>query len=115
MYLLMIIIYKERFLEDFLAALIEVGILNSMVISPDSLEQALPIHVPLFAGLKFTMEGEKPFIKLVISLTDKEDVIYQLNDLLLETGIDITKEKIGEIFTVPISSAIGRKPFMEVG
>ncbi|MDD5066198.1 MAG: hypothetical protein PHF84_04055 [bacterium] len=111
----MIIIYKEKYLEDFLTALIEVGILNSMVITPNCLEEALPIHVPLFAGLQFTMEGEKPFIKLVLSLTDNEEIIYKINDLLLATGIDITKEKIGEIFNVPISSAIGRKPSMEVG
>ncbi len=114
MYLLMIIIYKENYLEQFLAALLEVGILNSMVISPASLEEALPIHVPLFAGLQFTMEGEKPFIKLVISLTDKKEIIYDINKLLIDSGIDITKEKIGEIFTVPISSAIGRKPSLEV-
>ncbi len=114
MYILMIIIYKEKYLEDFLTTLVEVGILNSTVLETQSLEEALPINVPLFAALKFTMEGEKPFTKIVISLIDKDDIIYEINDLLLESGIDITKEKIGEILTIPISNAVGRKPYMFV-
>ena len=102
------------YLEDFLTALIEVGILNSSVLTPESLEEALPINVPLFAALKFTMEGEKPFSKIVMSLIDNEDIIHEINDLLLDSGIDITKGKIGEIFTIPISNAIGRKPYMDI-
>lgn len=114
MYLLMIIIYKEKYLEDFLTTLVEVGVLNSNVISTQSLEEALPLNVPLFASLKFTMEGEEPFTKIVLSLVDKEEIIYEINDLLLGSGIDITKEKIGEIMTIPISNAIGRKPYMDI-
>ncbi len=114
MYLLMIIIYKEKYLEDFLTTLVEVGILNSTVISTQSLEEALPINVPLFAALKFTMEGEEPFTKIVLSLVDKQEIIYEINDLLLDSGIDITREKIGEIMTIPISNAIGRKPYMDI-
>ena len=94
MYLLLIIIYKEKYLEDFLTTLVEVGILNSNVISTQSLEEALPINVPLFAALKFTMEGEEPFTKIVLSLVEKEDIIHEINDLLLDSNIDITKEKI---------------------
>ena len=114
MYLLLIIIYKEKYLEEFLTTLVEVGILNSNVISTQSLEEALPINVPLFADLKFTMEGETPFTKIVFSLIDKEEIIHEINDLLLDNGIDITKEKIGEIMTIPISDAIGRKPYMDL-
>ncbi len=114
MYLLLIIIYKEKYLEEFLTTLVEVGILNSNVISTQSLEEALPINVPLFAALKFTMEGETPFTKIVFSLIDKEEIIHEINDLLLDNGIDITKEKIGEIMTIPISDAIGRKPYMDL-
>ena len=114
MYILMIIIYKEKYLEDFLTTLVEVGILNSTVLETQPLEEALPINVPLFAALKFTMEGEKPFTKIVISLVEKDDIINEINDLLLESGIDITKEKIGEILTIPISNAVGRKPYMSV-
>ncbi len=114
MFLLMIIVYKEKYLSDFLTTLVEVGVLNSNVIVPQSLEESLPLSVPLFAGLKFTMEGEKPFSRIIISLIDKEEIIYEIDGILKESGIDITKGKIGEIFTIPISSAIGRKPYLEV-
>lgn len=114
LYLLIVIIYKEKYLEDILTTLVEVGILNSNVITTQSLEEALPIHVPIFAGLKFTMEGEKPFSRIVLAVVDTEDVIYDIDSILKESGIDLTKEKIGEIFTVPISNAIGRKPYIEV-
>ncbi len=114
LYLLIVIIYKEKYLEDILTTLVEVGILNSNVITTQSLEEALPVHVPIFAGLKFTMEGEKPFSRVVLAVVDTEDVIYDIDSILKESGIDLTKEKIGEIFTVPISNAIGRKPYIEV-
>ena len=114
MYLLMIVIYKEKYLEDFLTTLVEAGVLNSCVISTQSLEEALPISVSLFAALKFTMEGEEPYAKIVLSLIDNEEIIQDINDLLLDSGIDITKEKIGEIMTIPISHAIGRKPFLDI-
>ncbi len=114
MYLLVIIIYKEKYLEDFLTALVEVGILNSNIINTKSLEEVLTEVVPIFRGLRFTMEGEKPFSRIVLALIDKEDIIYEIDTILKENNIDITKEKIGEIFTIPISKAIGRKPYMEV-
>ncbi|MBU1076120.1 MAG: hypothetical protein KKH98_02425 [Spirochaetes bacterium] len=114
MFLLLIIIYKEKYLEDFLTTLVEVGVLNSVVISTQSLEEALPINVPIFAALKFTMEGGKPFTKVVLSLIDKEEIIHEINAHLLDSGIDITKEKIGEVLTIPISNAVGRKPYMEI-
>ena len=60
------------------------------------------------------MEGEEPFTKIVLSLVDKQEIIYEINDLLLDSGIDITREKIGEIMTIPISNAIGRKPYMDI-
>ncbi len=114
MYLLMIIVYKEKYLGDFLATLVEVGILNSNVIVPQSLEESLPLSIPIFAGLNFTMEGEKPYSRIITALIDNENLIYEIDAILKESGVDITKEKIGEIFTIPISNAIGRKPYMEV-
>ncbi len=114
LYLLVVIIYKEKYLEDILAALVEVGILNSNVITSQSLEEALPMHVPIFGGLNFTMEGEKPFSRIVLSLIDKEEIIDEIDSILKESNIDLTKEKIGEIFTLPISKAVGRKPYTEV-
>lgn len=114
LYLLFVIIYKEKYLEHILSTLVEVGILNSNVISSQSLEEVLPVNVPIFAGLKFTMEGAKPFSRIVLALVDTENVIDEINAILKESGIDLTKEKIGEIFTVPITNAIGRKPYTEV-
>jgi hypothetical protein len=60
------------------------------------------------------MEGEKPYSRIITALIDNENLIYEIDAILKESGIDITKEKIGEIFTIPISNAIGRKPYMEV-
>ena len=108
MFLLIIIIYNKEFLEQFLSCLVEVGILNTFIISTNSLEEELADNVPLFAGLKFNMEN-KTHTKIVLSLIDNEKIINEINSLLLESGIDITKEKIGEIFTIPISSAVGRQ------
>ncbi|MBN1899233.1 MAG: hypothetical protein JW827_10670 [Spirochaetes bacterium] len=114
LYLLMVIIYKEKYLESILSTLVEVGILNSNVIEARSFEEALPLSVPVFGGLKFTMEGEKPFSRLVLALVDTEEIIHEIDSILKESQIDISSQKICEIFTVPISNALGRKPYMEV-
>jgi len=72
------------------------------------------VYKQKFGNLRLTMEGEKPFSRIILSLVDTEEVLYEIDAILKESGIDITKEKIAEILTVPISNAIGRKPYMEV-
>ncbi|MCD6276759.1 hypothetical protein J7J69_00760, partial [candidate division WOR-3 bacterium] len=59
MYLLVIILHKEEYIEDILSLFVELGIEDAAIIESQSLTRALAYDVPIFAGLRFQMEGSK--------------------------------------------------------
>lgn len=110
MYLLIIILNKEEYLDDVLSVLVEMGITNVTIMDTQSLEMALAYKVPIFAGLKFQLGGRTPYSKTIFVLGDDEDAGKEIIGLLKGVGIDLEERGVARIITLKIESVLGSPP-----
>jgi hypothetical protein len=106
MFLIIIMLHREDFLEDILSGLVELGVDEAVAIDSEPMKKILAYKVPIFAGLKFDMR-EKPFSKLILALADDADVGKRLVDLLKGSGVNIEEPGVGRILTLKLESAFG--------
>ncbi|MHA2601019.1 MAG: hypothetical protein AM324_002675 [Candidatus Thorarchaeota archaeon SMTZ1-83] len=110
MYLLIIILNKEEYLDDVLSVLIEMGITDVTIVDTQSLEMALAYRVPIFAGLKFQLGGRTPYSKTIFALADDKNTGKEIIELLKEVGIDLEEKGVARIVTIAVESVLGTPP-----
>lgn len=106
MYLLIIILHKEEWLDDVLSCLIELGIEDAITIDSESMESALAQKVPIFAGLRFDLK-ESAYSKTIFALTDEPNAGKEIVKFLKEIEINLEEKGAGRIITLRVESAIG--------
>ena len=114
MYLLIIILTKEGILEDVLSALIELGITDASILESQALGKVLAYKVPIFAGLRFGMEGGRPYSKTILALVEDKEADRKIAQLLKEVEIDLEEPGTGLIATVKVESFVGRLGEVEI-
>jgi hypothetical protein len=110
MYLLIIILNREEYLDDVLSVLVEMGITDVTILDTQSLEMALAYKVPIFAGLKFQLGGKTPYSKTIFVLAEEKDAGREIIELLKGVGIDLEERGVARIVTVKIESVLGTPP-----
>jgi nitrogen regulatory protein PII len=114
MHLLFIILNEEKFLEDALSVLVELGVTGANVTEVRSMGPMLAYDVPIFAGLRYQMEGRRPYAKLIFALVQDEGIVEQIAVSLKEVGLNFEQPGMGFIFTVPVGKVIGREQDLEL-
>lgn len=114
MYLLIITLNKEEYLDDVLSVLVEIGITDATIIDTQSLEMALAYKVPIFAGLKFQLGGRTPYSKTIFVLTENKEAGNEIILLLKEVGIDLEEKGVARIITIKIESVLGTPPEVDI-
>ena len=107
MYLLIIILHKEEYLDDLLSALIELGVDEASIIDSQSLGSAIAYQVPIFSGLRFQMHGGRPYSKTIIGISDDPNIGKDLVSILKDADIDIEAPGVGRIVVVEIKETYG--------
>ncbi|HID96020.1 MAG TPA: hypothetical protein EYP53_08200 [Candidatus Latescibacteria bacterium] len=107
MYLLIVVLNKEEFLEDVLSVLVELGVTDATIIDSQAMGRALAYEVPIFAGLRFQMGGGRPYSKTIFALVEDKEVGAQMVRMLKEVDIDLESPGVGCIITIKIESALG--------
>lgn len=107
MKLLVFILNDEEHLEEVLEAYIEAGVTGATLIDSEGMGRFLTYEVPLFAGFKEFMKGNKPYNKTIISVIRNEEVIEQLKKLLDPIVGGLANPGTGIMFTVPVDWAAG--------
>ena len=106
MYLLIIILHEEEWLNDVLSCLVEIGIEDAIILEGESLEDALAKKVPIFAGLRFNTRG-KEHSKIILAMSDFKDAGKEITEILKPIGLNFEKEGTGRILTLKFDSIIG--------
>ena len=114
MYLVIIILHKEEYLDDVLSALIELGVDEASIIDSQSLGSAIAYQVPIFSGLRFQMHGGRPYSKTIIGISDDPDSGKELVAILKDSGIDIETPGVGRIVVVDIKETYGTAEEIDV-
>lgn len=107
MYLLVIVLHREEFLEDVLAVLVELGVTDATVIDSESMGAVLAYKVPIFAGLRFDLKGGRRYSKTIFALVEDKEIGDQVVHLLKETDVDLEIPGTGMVITIKVESALG--------
>ncbi len=113
MKLLVFILNKEELLEEVLEAYVEAGIDGATMFDSEGMGRFLAYEVPLFAGFKEFMKGNKPYNKTIISVVTDDEVIKRVRVLIDEVVGGLKNPGTGIMFTLPIDWAAGLIEFDE--
>ncbi len=107
MKLLVFVLHREELLEAVLEAYVEAGIPGATILDSEGLGYFLAYEVPLFAGFKEFMKGNKPYNKTILSVVDDESAVRRLVPILDELVGGLENPGTGVIFTLPIDWGYG--------
>jgi nitrogen regulatory protein PII len=110
MKLLVFILNNEEYLEKVLEAYVEAGVAGATILDSEGMGRFLAYEVPLFAGFKEFMKGNRPYNKTIISVVRDEKTIDDLKILIDEIVGGLQKSGTGIMFTLPVDWAAGLVP-----
>lgn len=108
MYLLVIILNKEEHLDDILQTFLEVGITDATVVDSQSMGNVLAFDVPIFAGLKYQLDGSRPYSKMIFAMSEDLDAVEYLTKILEDMGINVEEPGVMRIMTLKLESVHGK-------
>jgi nitrogen regulatory protein PII len=107
MKLLVFIVNDENYLEEILEAYVEAGISRATILDSEGMGRFLSYEIPLFAGFKDFMKGNKPYNKTILSVIEDEAMLDQLVPLVEKTIGSLEQPGTGLMFTLPVDWARG--------
>jgi nitrogen regulatory protein PII len=107
MKLIVFVLNKEELLDQVLEAYAEIGVGGGTILDSEGMGRFLTYEVPLFAGFKEFMKGNKPYNKTIFSVVRDESLIPRLHGLLNEVCGNLDNPGTGILFTVPVDWAAG--------
>ncbi|NCN04761.1 MAG: hypothetical protein GW949_03940 [Spirochaetales bacterium] len=107
MKLLVFVLNKEEYLEEVLEAYVEAGVAGATLLDSEGMGRFLAYEVPLFAGFKEFMKGNKPYNKTIISVIRNEAIIAKVKELVDEVVGGLDNPGTGIMFTLPVDWASG--------
>jgi nitrogen regulatory protein P-II 1 len=110
MKLLVFVLNDEEYLEEVLQAYVEAGVTGATIVDSEGMGRFLTYEVPLFAGFKEFMKGNKPYNKTILSVIRKEATIERVKALVDEVVGELENPGTGIMFTLPVDWAAGLVP-----
>jgi nitrogen regulatory protein P-II 1 len=92
MYLLMILLNKEEYLDDLLSCLLELGIEHASILDTQSMSTVLATQIPIFASLRLSPRHSKAYSKTILAVGESTKVAEDLLRLLKSVGIDTQQD-----------------------
>ncbi|MBN1902603.1 hypothetical protein JW926_14860 [Candidatus Sumerlaeota bacterium] len=106
MKLLVIVMNDRDLVADVISALVELDVRGVIALESESVMLFLAQEVPIFAGLRELITSPKSYNKTMLGVTDNENILDDLYDMLKQIGIDLKIPNMGYAFTIPIDKAI---------
>lgn len=106
MELLFLILNKEEHLDDVLSLFVELGITGATIIETTGMGRVLAHDIPIFAGFRDLMVGNKPYNKTIFAVVSKEVVPEIVKGIESICGC-LEEPGTGLLFTIPIANVWG--------
>ena len=81
MKLAVVFLNKIEFLEDILAAFLEIGVRGATVIDSVGMGHIISQHIPIFAGLRDAFAGSSPNNKIIFAVVE-EDLVEKVAEVV---------------------------------
>jgi nitrogen regulatory protein P-II 1 len=104
--LLIIILNKEEFLDDFVQGLLEVDVRGATILDSVGMGHILAQDIPIFAGLKGLLSGNRPHNKTLLTAIrdDQESKVVAMFEQVVGP---LTEPGNGLIVVLPIAALHG--------
>jgi len=89
MKLLIVAVESQEHVEDFLSVLVELEVAGLQVMEARTVMELLAREAPIFAGLRQLITRPKAESKIILGITQQDDVLQKLDRLLKKIGLDI--------------------------
>ncbi len=106
MKLAVIFLNKTEYLEDILAAFLEIGVSGATVIDSVGMGHIISQNIPIFAGLREAFTGSSPNNKLILVIADAE-MAKRINEVLSDICEEADDAKPYFMATFPIENLFG--------
>jgi len=108
--LLVFILNNEEYLEEVMAAFVESGVTGATIVDSEGMGRFLTYEIPLFAGFKEFMKGNKPYNKTILSVIRDEETLNSVKELVDEIVGGLDNPGTGIMFSLPIDWVYGLVP-----
>jgi hypothetical protein len=82
MKLVVFVLNRTEILDKVLQAYVEAGVAGATVVDSEGMGRILTHEVPLFAGFRDFMKGNRPHNKTILSVVDGDEPVHRLEELL---------------------------------
>lgn len=106
MKLFVIVLNKEEYLDEILEAFLELDVHGATVIDSVGMGHLLSFEIPIFAGLRSVLPGNRPYNKTIFSVVG-DDQVPQIVDAIEQIIGDLEQPGVGIVFTLPVDFAKG--------
>jgi len=86
---------------------VEAGVAGATLLDSEGMGRFLAYEVPLFAGFKEFMKGNKPYNKTIISVIKHDAIITRVKELVDKVVGGLDNPGTGIMFTLPVDWASG--------
>ncbi len=107
MYFIVLLLYREDMLDDFLSLLVEAGIHDAIVVNGTGFARSLMYEVPIFAGLRKALEHNRSYSHVVFGYARDEYSVRNVVSMARDEGIDLDKPGVGMFMALPIALKFG--------
>ena len=107
MKLLVCVLNDEKHLPEVLEAFVEADVPGATIVDSEGMGRLLTYEVPLFAGFKSFVRGNKPYNKTIFSVIDDDSKVETVVGLIEAVCGDLDTPATGIVFTVPVDFAKG--------
>ena len=113
MFLLVLVLNQEEYLESILEKLFNIGITGATVIDSCGMGRTLCERVPFFGGFSSLLNECRPCNKTIFSVMRDEKMISKATEAIEAVVGDLEQEGIGIMFTFPLHQVKGWVPETE--
>lgn len=102
----LIFLNKIEFLEDVMAAFLEIGVSGATVVDSVGMGHIISQNIPIFAGLRDAFAGSSPNRKLILMLIE-EEMVEKVAEVLADVCESVDEMKPYFMLTLEIDSLFG--------
>ena len=107
MKLFVFVLNDEEFLEEVMEAYVEAGVTGATILDSEGMGRFLTYEIPIFAGFKDFMKGNKPYNKTILSVVKNQDVIDRVQQLIEPIIGELSSVGTGIMFSIDIDWVSG--------
>ena len=105
-YALFIVLNEVDYLDDILAAFVEVGVSGATILDSQGMASLIVSsekqNIPIFGTFKSIIEDSRPFNKTIFSVLESDKLVEKTVNVIKEVMEDVVSPGTGFMFTVPI-------------